>query len=57
MSSITLTVNRQPHTIDIDPTTPLLYVLSDDLSLRGPKFGCGLRQDGDADTGAHHREQ
>lgn len=46
MSSITLTVNRQPHTIDIDPTTPLLYVLSDDLSLRGPKFGCGLGQCG-----------
>jgi nicotinate dehydrogenase subunit A len=46
MSSITLTVNRQTHTIDIDPTTPLLYVLSDDLGLRGPKFGCGLGQCG-----------
>ncbi|HEV3061864.1 MAG TPA: 2Fe-2S iron-sulfur cluster-binding protein, partial [Vicinamibacterales bacterium] len=28
------------------PTTPLLYVLSDDLQLRGPKFGCGLSQCG-----------
>jgi nicotinate dehydrogenase subunit A len=46
MSSITLTVNRQPHTVDVDPTTPLLYVLSDDLGLRGPKFGCGLGQCG-----------
>ena len=46
MSSITLTVNRQRHTIDVDPTTPLLYVLSDDLGLRGPKFGCGLGQCG-----------
>jgi nicotinate dehydrogenase subunit A len=46
MSSITLTVNQQPHTVDVDPTTPLLYVLSDDLGLRGPKFGCGLGQCG-----------
>jgi len=41
-----LTVNGQPHTIDVDPSTPLLYVLSDDLALRGPKFGCGLGQCG-----------
>ena len=33
-------------TLDVDPTTPLLYVLSDDLELRGPKFGCGLAQCG-----------
>jgi nicotinate dehydrogenase subunit A len=46
MSSITLTVNQQPHIVDVDPTTPLLYVLSDDLGLRGPKFGCGLGQCG-----------
>jgi nicotinate dehydrogenase subunit A len=32
--------------MDVDPTTPLLYVLSDDLELRGPKFGCGLAQCG-----------
>ena len=32
--------------MDVDPTTPLLYVLSDDLALRGPKFGCGLGQCG-----------
>jgi nicotinate dehydrogenase subunit A len=39
-------VNGRPHTLDLDPTTPLLYVLSDDLALRGPKFGCGLGQCG-----------
>src|SRR5215471_7880388 len=43
---IALTVNGQAHTVDVDPTTPLLYVLSDDLALRGPKFGCGLGQCG-----------
>ncbi len=32
--------------MDVDPTTPLLYILSDDLGLRGPKFGCGLGQCG-----------
>jgi nicotinate dehydrogenase subunit A len=46
MSSITLTVNAKPQTVDIDPTTPLLNVLGDDLGLRGPKFGCGLGQCG-----------
>jgi nicotinate dehydrogenase subunit A len=46
MSSMALTVNGQKHTIDVDPATPLLYVLSDDLALRGPKFGCGLGQCG-----------
>jgi nicotinate dehydrogenase subunit A len=43
---ITLTVNGQRQTVDVDPATPLLYVLSDDLQLRGPKFGCGLGQCG-----------
>ena len=46
MSAITFTVNGQSHTVDVDPTTPLLYVLSDDLALNGPKFGCGLGQCG-----------
>ena len=32
--------------VEVDPATPLLYVLSDDLALRGPKFGCGLGQCG-----------
>src|SRR3989449_2956287 len=46
MSVIALTVNGRSVTVDVEPTTPLLYVLSDDLALRGPKFGCGLGQCG-----------
>jgi nicotinate dehydrogenase subunit A len=46
MSIISLKVNGRGHTLDLDPATPLLYVLSDDLALRGPKFGCGLGQCG-----------
>jgi nicotinate dehydrogenase subunit A len=46
MSAITLKVNGQTHQVDLDPSTPLLYALSDDLALRGPKFGCGLGQCG-----------
>ncbi len=46
MSTIALKVNGRVHTLDVDPTTPLLYVLSDDLGLNGPKFGCGLGQCG-----------
>src|SRR4051812_42405436 len=46
MSSITLRVNGRAHTLDVDDTTPLLYVLSDELALNGPKFGCGLGQCG-----------
>jgi nicotinate dehydrogenase subunit A len=46
MSILTLRVNGRSHTVDIDPGMPLLYVLSDDLSLNGPKFGCGLGQCG-----------
>lgn len=44
--SIRLKVNGRTHTVDVDPATPLLYVLSDDLALNGPKFGCGLGQCG-----------
>jgi nicotinate dehydrogenase subunit A len=46
MSSIALKVNGRAATVDVDPATPLLYVLSDDLALNGPKFGCGLGQCG-----------
>lgn len=45
-SAIALTVNGRAHSLDVDPATPLLYVLSDDLALNGPKFGCGLGQCG-----------
>jgi nicotinate dehydrogenase subunit A len=46
MSMIAFKVNGRAVTLDVDPTTPLLYILSDDLALRGPKFGCGLGQCG-----------
>jgi nicotinate dehydrogenase subunit A len=46
MSAISLIVNGRSHTVEVDPSTPLLYVLGDDLGLRGPKFGCGLGQCG-----------
>jgi nicotinate dehydrogenase subunit A len=46
MANVTLKVNGRSHTVDVDPATPLLYVLSDDLALNGPKFGCGLGQCG-----------
>ena len=46
MSTFHLKVNGRSHTVDVDPTTPLLYVLRNDLGLQGPKFGCGLGQCG-----------
>jgi aerobic-type carbon monoxide dehydrogenase small subunit (CoxS/CutS family) len=46
MSNITLKVNGRSHTLDIEPATPLLYVLRNNLDLQGPKFGCGLGQCG-----------
>jgi nicotinate dehydrogenase subunit A len=46
MATISLKVNGHVHTVEVDPQTPLLFVLSDELQLRGPKFGCGLAQCG-----------
>ncbi len=46
MSLISLKVDGQSRTLDVDPKTPLLFVLSDELGLRGPKFGCGMAQCG-----------
>jgi nicotinate dehydrogenase subunit A len=46
MSNISLKVNGQLHTVELDPETPLLFVLSDEIGLRGPKFGCGMAQCG-----------
>jgi nicotinate dehydrogenase subunit A len=46
MASISLKINGRVHIVDAEPLTPLLYVLCDDLQLRGPKFGCGLGQCG-----------
>jgi len=41
-----LKVNGTPRRVELDPDTPLLYVLRNDLALNGPKFGCGLAQCG-----------
>jgi nicotinate dehydrogenase subunit A len=46
MPTISLRVNGGVHAVEVDPETPLLYVLGDELHLRGPKFGCGLGQCG-----------
>jgi isoquinoline 1-oxidoreductase alpha subunit len=39
---LTLSVNRESRTVDVDPQTPLLWVLRDELELKGTKFGCGM---------------
>jgi aerobic-type carbon monoxide dehydrogenase small subunit (CoxS/CutS family) len=46
MSNFTLKVNGSTRSVDVEPATPLLYVLRNDLGLRGPRFGCGLGQCG-----------
>ena len=46
MAHYILTVNGAQGEVDVEPDTPLLYVLRDALGLRGPKFGCGLAQCG-----------
>ena len=44
--SISLIVNGIAHTVDVEPETPLLWVLRDSLKLTGTKFGCGIAQCG-----------
>jgi nicotinate dehydrogenase subunit A len=46
MRQIALRVNGRRHTVTVDPDTPLLFVLNDELGLRGPRFGCGMAQCG-----------
>jgi len=46
MSKITLKVNGSTHAVDVEPATPLLYILRNDIGLQGPRFGCGLGQCG-----------
>jgi len=46
MASITLTVNRKGHDVDVTSDTPLLWVLRDTLGLTGTKYGCGAAQCG-----------
>jgi isoquinoline 1-oxidoreductase subunit alpha len=44
--AVTLKVNGQTHTLDIEPEMPLLWALRDELNLTGTKFGCGIAQCG-----------
>src|ERR1700680_4600648 len=46
MKQIKLRVNGRQHTLKVDPDTPLLFVLNDELGLGGPRFGCGWAQCG-----------
>lgn len=46
MAAITLTVNGRRQQVDVDPDTPLLWVLRDALGLTGTKYGCGVAQCG-----------
>jgi nicotinate dehydrogenase subunit A len=45
-TTLQLHVNGKMHTVQVDPATPLLYVLRNQLELNGPKYGCGLQQCG-----------
>jgi aerobic-type carbon monoxide dehydrogenase small subunit (CoxS/CutS family) len=46
MANFRLRVNGQPHEVDVEPATPLLFVLRNDIGVQGPRFGCGLGQCG-----------
>jgi isoquinoline 1-oxidoreductase alpha subunit len=46
MAALQIKVNGQPHSVDVPPDTPLLWVLRDSLRLTGTKFGCGMAQCG-----------
>jgi aerobic-type carbon monoxide dehydrogenase small subunit (CoxS/CutS family) len=46
MAQFVISVNEKPSAVDVDADTPLLYVLSNELGLKGPRFGCGLAQCG-----------
>jgi len=46
MSTVMLKVNGKTHTVDVETSIPLLYVLRNDIGLQGPRFGCGLGQCG-----------
>ena len=43
---VALTINGQSHNIDVDPTTPLLWVIREQAGLTGTKYGCGIAQCG-----------
>jgi aerobic-type carbon monoxide dehydrogenase small subunit (CoxS/CutS family) len=57
LKTIQLQVNDRQHSVAVDPATPLLYVLIDDLALNGPRFGCGLAQCGSCSVLVDGKEQ
>jgi aerobic-type carbon monoxide dehydrogenase small subunit (CoxS/CutS family) len=54
--TIEITVNERRHRVDASPGTPLLYVLTGELQLKGPRFGCGLAQCGSCSVLADGKE-
>jgi len=46
MANYNVTVNGRIHSVDVEPDTPLLWVLRDSIGLTGTKFGCGIAQCG-----------
>jgi len=44
--ALTLTINGQEHSVDVEPETPLLWVIRDTIGLTGTKFGCGIAECG-----------
>ena len=46
MAMFNLKINGEKHQLDVDPTTPILWVLRDHLKLVGTKYGCGIAQCG-----------
>lgn len=46
MASLELNINEKTYTVDVDPETPLLWVIRDHVGLTGTKFGCGIAQCG-----------
>ncbi|WP_343487612.1 (2Fe-2S)-binding protein [Allomuricauda sp. d1] len=46
MANYTLNINGKSHEVDVDPSTPMLWVLRDHLSMVGTKYGCGIAQCG-----------
>ena len=56
-SKLRIRVNNRQHTVAAAPDTPLLYVLANELALRGPRFGCGLAQCGSCSVLVDGKEQ
>src|SRR5512138_2710129 len=56
-SKVQIRVNNSQHSVDAAPDTPLLYVLTNELGLHGPRFGCGLAQCGSCSVLVDGKEQ